>query len=302
MCNLSKIAALALSVCIVSCTQLPPHPGPQSDLDQNEISSMAVSSGVMRPDASTIILPNEDMTFRKVAPKADGSNAAGVFMLETEVTNEMYARYLKATRQDKGDHALVQAVEERSENTRWTSASAMYDFENETLLWSGTRPPRGRKKFPVAFLTIGDAKRFCEWLSSRYPEVGRFRLPTVEEWVWAAYGDSRGYPWGDEIDLRIPRVSMSKNALRVSPAQVKTHARDRTPEGIYDLGGNVAEFVLDLKDFPSDTRWMGASFKSYPLETDGHPFKPRNDYWGYWHNADSRVEDTGFRVLLESFK
>ena len=44
---------------------------------------------------------------------------------------------------------------------------------------------------------------FCDWLNENYSEHGLFRLPTWNEWMIAAYGDLRRYPWGDEWDQRV---------------------------------------------------------------------------------------------------
>ena len=302
-----KLTVTTLLISVVSCRQMPSGPGSQGDGRVRRFDKPGVEdfTGTLRPDANTILLVTDSMTFRRVSPRKDGTNAVNYFMLETEVTNEMYARYLNATKRAKGDQERAKQEGRRREKMRLTgayfgsTAAPIYDFKNVSLLWNGNTPPRGRKQFPVAFLTIGDAKEFCQWLTSRYPQAGCFRLPTVQEWVFAAYGETRKYPWGDERDLTVPCVSLSAKDLRTTPTPVKTHAKDRTPEGIYDLGGNVAEFVLDLKVLSFDTRWMGASFKTYPFGKEGHPFKPRNDYWGYCHGAASRMEDIGFRVLLE---
>jgi formylglycine-generating enzyme required for sulfatase activity len=232
-------------------------------------------------------------------------NLADFFLLETEVTNEQYERYLKSTGRDKGDTDLVAAERAREESERksgtlsYNSHSPVYDFSNPDLLWTGNAPPKGRGNHPVGLITIADATTFCEWLTSSYPKVGLFRLPTVDEWLLAAYGGKRNYPWGDEWNFNVSCISKSEEARRTTTEPVRAHARDRTPEGIYGLWGNVAEYVTDSKD-PNEPRWMGPPFKSYPMKGEGlFPFTPRNDWWGYVHNAASRQEDIGFRVLLE---
>ncbi len=272
------------------------------------VSSVIVLAGgqlaVQRPNKEAIVLTDERMTFRRISPRQYDTNAFDFFLLESEVTNEMYQRFLKATGRKKGDQELADAERKRkkSRDTSWmNSTSPLYDLNNPALLWTKNGPPAGRKNHPVALLTIHDAKAFCEWLTQRHSGEGLFRLPTVQEWLIAAYGEKRKYPWGDEWSLDIPCVSSSEDSLRSTPEPVRTHARDKTPEGIYDLWGNVAEYVLDPKDFPSETRWMGPSFKRFPFEDkkSAFPLTPRNHWWGYVHNSESKQEDVGFRVLLE---
>ena len=244
------------------------------------------------------------MTFRRVSPRQYGTDGKDFFLLETEVTNEMYERFLKSTGRTKGDTELASSERSRDKSMRRSgrftvnSASPVYDLSNPALLWTNNAPPRGRGDFPVALIARGDAEAFCQWLTSRYSDCGRFRLPTVEEWLMAAYGSARKYPWGDEWSFEIPCVSRSDKERRTAPEPVKAHEKDKTPEGIYGLWGNVAEYVVDPVHFQNDTRWMGPSFKRYPTE-GMFPLVARNDWWGYVHNSASRQEDIGFRVLLE---
>jgi len=289
----------AATIVSVSCrhdyasSSLPP---PNQNLGNEE--KPACRGEATYPDSNSVVLIEEQMAFRRIKPMRNETNVFDFFLLETEVTNDMYARYLRATGKTKGDFELVAAQERlwKSKNYRSSSASPVYDFNNPALLWRGNIPPGGLGNYPVALITIGDAKAFCEWLTLRYAHVGRFRLPTADEWVFAAYGESRNYPWGNVWNVLIPCVS-SRNEIKKSPCPVGASTKDRTPDGIYDLWGNVREYVTDLK-FRSDTRFMGASFERF-AENGSHPFTPKNDYWGYVHNSESRMEDTGFRVALQ---
>lgn len=67
------------------------------------------------------------------------------------------------------------------------------------------------------------------------------RLPTAREWLWIAAGPrALEYPWGV-----LPRVSVA-NTLGLDlrrPVAVGTFEQGRSPQGCYDLIGNVAEWV-----------------------------------------------------------
>jgi formylglycine-generating enzyme required for sulfatase activity len=255
--------------------------------------------GVARPDTNTVVLNDLEMLFRRISPRQYSSNASDFFLLETEVSNKMYAKYLKSVSKTKGDQRVGEAARKQIESgASLNSAAEVVTFSNTNLLWNGDTAPKAIEDLPVGFIIISDARDFCDWLTKRYPDLGKFRLPTVEEWLMAAYGSTRAYPWGNELDLNIPCVSISCASKRESPDKVKGHVRDKTPEGIYDLGGNAAEWVSDPKGFSREPRWMGDSFRTCPEK--GFPsFKPRNGWFGYVHNAESRMEDVGFRVVLE---
>jgi formylglycine-generating enzyme required for sulfatase activity len=74
------------------------------------------------------------------------------------------------------------------------------------------------------------------------------RLPTEDEWIVAAAGDTpRRYPWGDtgavcrRAAWGLVNGPCGKGAL--GPDTVGAHADGATPLGVHDLAGNVAEWV-----------------------------------------------------------
>ena len=88
---------------------------------------------------------------------------------------------------------------------------------------------------PIVHVPWDDAKTHCEWAGGR--------LPTEAEWEYAIRGDKEDlkYPWGNEI----------------SPTNAKYSSRDGTAPvgsypandfGIYDMAGNVWEWVADWYD------------------------------------------------------
>lgn len=98
--------------------------------------------------------------------------------------------------------------------------------------------------YPVSMVSWSEAQRFCAFRDKR--------LPTEAEWERAARGlMSRRFPWGDHYASRranhgsyaLDSTDASDGFAELSP--VGSFPDGRTPEGIEDLAGNVAEWTAD---------------------------------------------------------
>jgi formylglycine-generating enzyme required for sulfatase activity len=189
---------------------------------------------------------------------------------------------------------------------------------------------------PVVRVSWEDAARFCNWLSekeglppaysemngklfSASPMTTGYRLPTEAEWTWAARYSSGAplrYPWGQEMPPTPKSGNFADQSARATIGTViegydDSYAATAPPGsfpanaiGLYDLGGNVAEWVHDLYSIEVSSGFDVLQDPMGPSIGDQHVIRGSSYLQGDVANlrltyrdygADSR-DDLGFRI------
>lgn len=160
-----------------------------------------------------------------------------------------------------------------AEYRSWKSSHSSSALQGQTL---------DRDRQPVAGLTWEDAALYCNWLSRREGlplfyrmengvvngfnwDAHGYRLPTEAEWAWAARvdidGSSQTLPWVNGLYPPTDVVDnyADRSASRLIPFTIASY-NDLTPasavvgsfkpngKGLYNMSGNVSEWVNDFYD------------------------------------------------------
>jgi formylglycine-generating enzyme required for sulfatase activity len=191
----------------------------------------------------------------------------GFWMDATEVTNAQFARFVKATgyvsvaerplrpeefpgvpAADMVPGSVVFAPPDHA--VPLTDPSRWWTFVRGAN-WRHPQGPgssiEGKENFPVLQVAYEDAEAYASWAGKR--------LPTEAEWEFAARGGMTGqlYPWGNEFTPQgkwVANIHQGHFPDHDSGADTFAGVAEvgRFPPngyGLYDVGGNVWEWVSD---------------------------------------------------------
>ena len=222
-----------------------------------------------------------------------------------EATNAQFAAFLntlevKAKRDVRAGTLDPKYVEGPDADRLWGGGTGndrafieMDDTDARIGIVDGTFVPEpGFADHPVSESTWQGAKAFCAWRGAR--------LPTEVEWEATARGqEGRTYPWG-EASPTPEHAVFARGRGETDP--VGSHPKGATPEGVFDLSGNEAEWTSSLiKPYPYDAN-DGREDPNAPGErvTRGgdHVFDvDPNQLTGYFRDGFSRDPSRGHRHI-----
>ena len=142
------------------------------------------------------------------------------FLIDTfEVTNGRYLEFVKAT-----GHRVPQHSKNPTRN-----------------LWEGDAIADSLTDRPVINVDWFDAEAYCTWANKR--------LPTEAEWEKAAKGTAdRRFPWGD-IEPTMKHLNFNQRWIGEKTLMpVGSYEAGKSPFGVYDMAGNVWEWINDWYD------------------------------------------------------
>lgn len=142
-----------------------------------------------------------------------------------EVTNAEYAEFIKETGKP------APSIDPSVKGSYWEP-------------WNGKDPPAGRERWPVVNVSPKDVEAFAAWLSKR--DGVNYRLPTEEEWEFAARNGSKDsmFPWGNAWEAGRANIDQKRN-----PVDVGSFPQGATQSGVQDMVGNVWEWTSSKARF-----------------------------------------------------
>jgi len=294
-------------------TEITPQPGEPQEIRAELLTHAEAEAARIPKEIVTVsgqrmvrIMPGR---FQMGAPRREQGRRANEVEREVELTRPFYM-------------ATTEVTNEQFREFRANHSSGIVQ-----------RTALDNDRYPVVRISWSDAIAYCNWLSRREglppayandqlitPVNTGYRLPTEAEWAYAArFAGDRAlkYPWGSNLPPAEGSGNYADASARNLLLNVLENYNDGYPAaspvgnfkpnalGIYDLGGNVSEWVND--------RYSASLMPPGRLERDplgpktGSVWVVRGSSWrhssvtelrlSYRDSSASARDDLGFRIV-----
>lgn len=196
-------------------------------------------------------------------------------------------------------------VDRRFALSRFEVTFAEYDqFAQDTARELPNDGGWGRGQRPVINVSWEDAQAYAQWLAQQTGQP--YRLPSEAEWEYAARaGTESAFWWGDALQPAMAQCDNCNAQIPGKTAEVGQYPPN--PWGLYDLNGNVDEWVADCYS----ENYMGASRTQDARTSSGcNQRVMRGGSWfdidrllrssaRYRHPPNASRDSWGFRVAVD---
>lgn len=154
----------------------------------------------------------------------------------------------------------------------------------------------GKEGYPAISMTHHAANKFCQWLSAKTGQY--YRLPTEAEWEYACRaGTTTAYSWGDDASQAGQYAWFEKNS---DFKYQKVGRKKANPWGLYDMHGNVAEWVLDgYRTNAYEEFVANVPVEQFVRGTTPYPHVARG---GSWDDSTEKLRSAARRFSDKSWK
>ena len=251
---IGALVSVALVVTIILVRMLMSDSPPET---VSNAPAVPAPAGMVFVRGDRFLMGTDDTKGNQYSQPTHYKTVADFFIDKTEVTNEEYYRFVKAT-----SHAVPPH-------------------------WKNGQPRPGTAKLPVVMVSWKDAKDYAEWAGKR--------LPTEEEWEYAARG--RSGPWERNWSTMLSNL---KESGHNEPVAVASYQGGVSWCDAADMVGNVAEWVAtDLTPYPKSALRYDARFKIYrggAFDTSTDELLTTNRYYD---TPDKKLPNLGFRCAKD---
>ncbi len=206
------------------------------------------------------ILEKIQTNFQKIIPENNSyEKYSNIYFGKYEVTVEEYALFIRNSN-NRTTKIEGSSIVDYTRKYKFARVNALgIDWKHDAI----GKEVKEQAKYPVVNVSWTEVKAYCNWLSEQDPEF-EYRLPYRDEWIYFAQCGAleKLYPW-DHTTEEVNGMANFRD-LQMKSAWNDTNTRRKYENfddyhvyispignykqncfGIYDLGGNVAEWLED---------------------------------------------------------